>query len=223
MSIEARARWWGLLGCVAGATFIPYALVKGSVTTRIIDDGWRIGVLSPTQSANLFHALEALPLAVMALTLAAFMERVGSTGPAGRIGGWIAFTGFAATIMTHLGEHFLPPVPVAGLTGGENLLMWLYYVSWVVLFAGLAVYGFAAIRAIALPAWLPALLVGLLPLAVGFGVAAAALDVFTAAGTFRIVQGAAWVALGGWLWRSTSEPTVTPTTPVAARLGPDER
>ena len=202
---ETRRPLWtrpaGLASAVGGATLVPYALTKGSVTTTIRAEGWAIAGLSPVATANLFHVAETIPVLCLVVGLLSLDHRVGPGGWLAPLGKATAVGGFAATIITHFGEHLLPPLTVPALTGGENWFMWGYYLSWLAVYGGLALYGVALTRADDRPRWIPALLMAGLPAALVVALTVGALDLFTFAGTFRVLQGFTWVAIGSWLWR----------------------
>jgi hypothetical protein len=197
----------GLASAIAGFLFIPYALTKGYLTTVIIAESWQVASLTVLQTANLFHVLESVPLAFMALGLVSLDRRCSPQSWVAAVGETVAIAGFAATILTHLGEHLLPPLTVTGLLGGQNLYMWAYYGSWLLLYTGLAIYGVALVQLHGRPRWLGTLLVAVLPLSVGFGLVLVMLDLFTLAGTFRVLQGLIWVFVGAWLFRQRAVTT----------------
>lgn len=207
----------GLASAIAGGLFIPYALSKGYLTSVITADGWQVASLTSEQTAQAFHVLEGVPLLIMAIGLVSLHARTPGLGSFADTGISLAVTGFALTILTHLGEHLLPPLTVPALTGGADWFMWGYYLSWLVLYAGLTFYGLAVAIASTTPRWVPWLFVFALPVATAAGVAATALDVFTVAGTFRLTQGLTWVLVGNWLWRS---PAVRSSRPKAVTAEP---
>ncbi len=198
----ARVRWLGLVSAVAGALFVPYALTKGHLTTRIVVDGWRLSGLTPPQTALVAHVAEEIPLALMAAGFIALHIRVHARGRFAAAGFSVAIAGIALTVGFHLGEHLLAPLTIPALFGTENLFVWGYYASWLVIFVGFALYGLAEPGGRNNPAWLRALFVGLLPSVVLLGAIMVLLDLFTLAGTFRVALGVTWVIVGGWLCRS---------------------
>lgn len=209
MSLETRARRLapgehpigGLAGLVGGALLVPYALTKGQLTTYIQTEGVGVAGLTPDQAARALHVAETIPVLLLLVCLVALGRRFGPGSAMGRGGRTIAAAGLLATIVTHFGEHLLPPLTVPALTGGENWFMWGYYLSWLAVYGGLALYGLALTRSERPPQWMASLLVVGLPVAVAAGLAAAAFDVFTMAGTLRVGQGVTWVAIGYWLLR----------------------
>ena len=192
------------LSAIAGALFLVYAFTKGPLTTTIVVFGWQFAGLSPEATALVVHVAESVPLAVMAMGLALLWRRAGTRGPLATAGYSVAVAGFGLTVLSHVFEHLLEPVTVPGLTGGENWLIWGYYLSWMTLYVGLAMYGAALGRTESTSWWVPGLFVGSLPAVVVVGFAVVFFDLFTLAGTFRVVQGATWLLVGGWLWRGTS-------------------
>lgn len=191
----------GLAGLTGGVLLIPYALTKGQLTTHIRTDGLGFAGLGPAHTAEAFHVAETIPVLGLLVCVLALDRRLDPGTSAAR-GGWtVAAVGLVATILTHFGEHLLPPFTVPALTGAENWFMWGYYLSWLAVYGGLAVYGLALVRSGAAPRWLSSLLVVGLPVAVTVGLAAAVVDLFTMAGTLRVGQGLTWAALGFWLVR----------------------
>lgn len=209
MSLETRARRLapgdnpvgGLAGLAGGALLVPYALTKGQLTTYIRTEGLGLAGLTPDQAARALHVAETIPVLLLLVCLVALGRRFDPGGAVARGGRTIAAAGLLATIVTHFGEHLLPPLTVPALTGGENWFMWGYYLSWLAVYGGLALYGLAMARSDRPPRWMASLLVVGLPVAVAAGLAAAAFDVFTMAGTLRIGQGLTWVAIGYFLLR----------------------
>ena len=195
-----------LASAVAGALFVPYALTKGHLTSVITTEGWHLPGLAPVGTAKLFHVAETIPMALVALGLLALHTRVSpSTRDLSARGGLAtALAGVGLTFLAHLGEHLLPPFTVPALTGGENLFMWGYYLSWLVLYAGLALYGVALVRTDTAPSWLSRPFVFAPPAAVAVAAMATASGVFTVAGSFRVVFGLHWVLVGLRLWRTAS-------------------
>lgn len=206
LSVRKRVRWGGLLGAIAGAVFVPYALSKGYLTSVIIGEGWHLAGLSSIQTAKLFHAFEAVPLALMVVGLISLHARTAVRGALAEAGISVALAGFMLTMLAHLGEHLLAPITVPALTGGENWFLWVYYLSWLTLYAGFTLYG-VALRTSDFPGWLPWLFMFTLPVTVVVGFGVSTLGVFTLAGTFRLVQGLVWVPVGRWLW---IDPTSSP-------------
>lgn len=134
-SMEAPAL--GLISANAGALFVPYALSKGSLTTAIVAEGWQFAGLSSTQTALMIHVIESVSLLFMTLGLVSLYIRVDAKGFLATVSFRIAITGFALTILTHLGEHPLAPFTVPVLTGGTNWFLCGDYLSWLTLYAGL--------------------------------------------------------------------------------------
>ena len=192
------------LSAIAGVLFVAYAFTKGPLTTTIVASGWQFAGLSPEATALVVHVAESVPIAVMAMGLSLLWRRAGTRGPLASAGYTVAVAGFGLTVLSHVAEHIFEPVTVPAITGGENLLVWGYYLSWMTLYVGLATYGVALERAETTPGWIPGLFVGSLPAVVVVGYAVVFFDLFTLAGTFRVVQGATWLLVGGWLWRGTS-------------------
>lgn len=222
MSRANRIRRGGLLSAVAGAVFVPYAFSKGYLAGVIVATGWHLSGLTPVATAQLFHVLEAVPLAVMGFGLVSLDARTPARGGLADAGLAVALVGFGLTILTHLGEHLLAPLTVPGLTGGENWFMWGYYLSWLVVYGGFALYGLALSRTGDAPGWLSGLFVGLLPAAAVVGLVATTLGLFTVAGTLRVAQGLTWVVVGRWLWIRSDEPIPARSGPVAGP-GTDDR
>lgn len=200
-TLEARVRWLGLVSAVAGAVFVPYALVKGPLTTLIVVDGWRLGMLTPQQTALVAHVAEEIPLVLVAAGLIALHIRIHVTGRFAAAAISVATAGIGMTVASHLGEHLLAPLTIPMLFGTENLFVWAYYASWLVIFLGFALYGLAARENGDGPAWMRGLFIVLLPSVVLLGATAVRFDLFTLAGTFRLALGVTWVIVGGWLWR----------------------
>lgn len=201
MSNVRRVRRGGLLSAIVAALFIPYAFTKGYLTTVIINEGWQLYALTPVETARLFHLVETVPVLFMLLGFVSLDELTVTSGTSGRIGSVTVIAGFGLTIITHLGEHLLPPVTIPVLAGGENVFVFAYYLSWLVLSFGLALYGLALVDSGQTPRWLQWWLISLLPGTVIIGVLVSALDAFTFAGTFRVIHSFTWVVVGGWLYR----------------------
>lgn len=203
------SRALGLASAIAGAVFIPYALTKGQATTVITAEGWRMAGLSSSETALAIHLVEGVPLIVMALGLISLHARTPGLGSLAGTGASVALTGYGLTILVHLCEHLLPPFTVPALTGSEDWFVWGYYLSWLVVFGGFALYGLALAIADTTPRWLPLLFVIGLPAATAVGVTVAILDVFTLAGVFRLSQGVTWLLVGNWLWQVPHGASVT--------------
>lgn len=199
----------GLASAIAGGLFIPYALTKGHATSVITAEGWRLAGLSATETALAIHVVEGIPLIVMAIGLISLHARTPGLGPLARTGVSVALAGYGLTVLVHLCEHLLPPFTVPVLTGSEDWLVWGYYLSWLVVFGGFALYGLALAIADSTPRWLPLLFVVGLPAATAIGITAAVLDVFTLAGVFRLSQGVTWLLVGNWLWQAPDAAAVT--------------
>ena len=197
---DTTVRWGGLLSAISGGLFVPYALFKGRISSIITEEGWQLFGLSPELSAQLFHDFEAVPLGLMMVGLVALRARIGARKWPADVGVSVALVGFGLTVLTHMGEHLLASWTVPALTGGANWFLWGYYLSWLVLYAGIALYGTSLMQMDEVPRWLPWLFAVVFPSVVAIGLAVVALGVFTVAGTFRSVQGLVWVVVGCWLW-----------------------
>lgn len=213
----------GLLSAFGGGVLVPYALTKGHLSSRIVTAGWQLGGLSPVQTARLFHVMETVPLVLVAVGLLGLDARVGTKGLLADAGRSTVLVGFGLTVLTHLGEHLLPPLTVPALTGGANWFMWGYYLSWLVLYAGFAIYGTALVLSPVRAGGLPWLFVAVPPLAVTVGLAVVVADVFTLAGSFRLFLGLTWVLAGGWLWRAPGAPSPTSTGEQPGGYGTGDR
>lgn len=190
-----------MVSAIAAAVYVPYALSKGQLTTVIVTESWQFFGLTPEQMALLVHLFETVPLVLIALGLASFHVDSGADGRLVAAGLSITLAGFALTIITHLGEHLLPPLVLPSLTGAANWFLWSYYLSWLLLFTGLAIYGIGLSRTELTISWIPGLFVLALPVTVVVGLSVVALEVFTFAGTFRLVLGIGWLFVGLWMWR----------------------
>jgi hypothetical protein len=219
---DATVRRGGFLSAIAGALFVPYAFFKGRLSSVITAEGWHLFGLSPETSAQLFHAFEAVPLGLMMVGLVALHVRIGARGRLADAGVPVALVGFGLTVLTHMGEHLLASWTVPALTGGANWFLWGYYLSWLVLYAGLALYGTSLMRMDGVPGWLPWLFVVVFPLVVAVGLAVVALGVFTVAGTFRSVQGLVWAVVGYWLWMGVWDTPVSRSGDLATSREPDD-
>jgi len=206
---DTAVRWGGLLSAIGGVLFVPYAFFKGRFASVITTEGWHLFGLSPETSAQLFHVFEAVPLGLMLVGLLALHARIGARGRLAEVGITVTFVGFGSTVLTHVGEHLLTPWTVPALTAGANWFLWGYYLSWLVLYAGLALYGVSLMRVDGVPGWLPWLFVVVFPSVVAVGLTVAALGVFTVGGTFRSVQGLVWAAVGYWLWMRVRDTPVS--------------
>ena len=200
MSGVRRVRRVGLSSAIVGALFVPYALTKGYLSSLIVLEGWRLGPLSPVQTSQLFHVVEAIPLLVMLLGFVTLDRLTVSRSRLADAGLVVTVAGFGLTIATHLGEHLLPPVTVPALTGGDNWFMLAYYLSWAVLSLGLSLYGLALLYTGETPRWLRWWFALILPATIGIGLFVTTFDIFTFAGTFRLLHSITWILAGGWLW-----------------------
>lgn len=190
-----------VLAMVGGAVFVPYALLKGRIARAIVDTGANLPWLSPESTAKLFHVAELLPFLLVAAGGLAVVRRArADLTPAGALGALVAAAGFVLVQAFHLGEHLLAP----GRGPLPDVLVasmgWGYYGGWLVTLVGLALLGVGLRRTDTLPRPIPWLLVGLLPASVGLGLAVVALELFTFAGTQRLLLGLAWTAIGHRLW-----------------------
>lgn len=200
MSSVRRVRRVGLSSAIAGALFIPYALTKGHLSSLIVLEGWRLGPLSPVQTSQLFHVIEAVPLLVMLLGFVFIHSLTVTPSRFADVGLVVTVAGFGLTILTHLGEHLLAPFTVPALTGGDNWFMLAYYLSWAVLSLGLSLYGLGLLSARETPRWLQWWFALILPATLGIGFFVTTFDIYTFAGTFRILHSVTWILAGGWLW-----------------------
>lgn len=199
--VPGEHRFGGFAGLVGGLLLVPYALTKGQLTTYVRMEGLGVAGLSPARTAQAFHVAETVPVLLLLVGLVALHGRL-DPGTGGSRAGWaIAAAALVATVLTHLGEHLLPRFTAPALTGGENWFVWAYYLSWLAVYGGLALYGLALTRSGGAPRWMASLLVVGLPVAVAAGLAAVAFDLFTMAGVLRIGQGLTWAVIGYWLVR----------------------
>lgn len=191
----------GVLAMVGGALLIPYALVKGQVATAIVETGVNLPGTSAAWTAQLFHVGEAVPLLLVA---AGFYEIAGLTREtrtrAGTLGSLLAGVGFGMVLGFHVAEHTMTPGAGPLPAGLVASVEWGYYAGWLVLLAGLALFGVGIRGSDVLPRWVPLLLVVTLPAGVGAGLAVVALDLSTYATIQRLVVGLAGTAIGYHLW-----------------------
>lgn len=217
-----RIRAAGLLSAIAGAVLVPYALTKGTLTTRVVAEGWQIGPLGARSIALLVHMAETAPLLLIAVGLLALYTHLGGKWWLGLAGLVVALAGIGATIAVHLGEHLLAPLTVPALFGGMDLLVWSYYLGWLVIYSGCALLGLAILRGRADHTALGAYLLVLPVAVVLLGLTLVVSNLFTLAGTFRLVLGVTWVGLGVWLWAGGSAVSATRTDDVGMRRGSED-
>lgn len=189
-----------ILSAIAAVALVPYALSKGQLTTTIVAKRWTVAGMSPDQTALLVHVLETVPLLLIALGLVSLHAGSSAYGRTVTVGLAVALLGFAFTILSHVGEHVLSPLVVPALAGDAKLFVWSYYVSWLTLYAGFGIYGVGLVRVGVAPSWIRSVFVAMLPATVALSLTVVVLDVFTFAGTFRVVLGLTWLAVGIWLW-----------------------
>lgn len=191
----------GVLAMVGGALFVPYAILKGPVTTAIVDTGTHLPGTSARLTAQLFHVGEAIPLLLVAAGFHGIVELTRETRTrAGALGSTLTVVGFGMVLCFHVAEHVTTPGSGLLPAGVAASFEWGYYAGWLVLLAGMALVGVGIRRSDALPRWVSWMLAVALPVGVGVGLAVVALDVYTYAGTQRLVVGLAWTAIGSRLW-----------------------
>lgn len=190
-----------MVSAIAAAVYVPYALTKGQLTTLILAESWHLFGMTPEQTALLVHIFETVPLVLIALGLVSLHVESAAYGRLVTAGLSVTLAGFALTIITHLGEHLLPPFVYPTLTGAANWFLLGYYLSWLTLFTGLGIYGIGLSRTDVTISWVPRLFMLALPVTVVIGLVVVALDVFTFAGTFRVLLGIGWLFVGLWMWR----------------------
>lgn len=191
----------GMLALIGGALLVPYALVKGTVATTIVDTGMHLPGVSTEATAKLFHVAEGVPLVLLAAGVYEIASRTGRTRTwIKSLGTLLAVGGLGMVLVFHVAEHTMQPGRGPLPADLVASLDWGYYVGWLVMLAGVALIGVAIRRSDALPRWVPRLLAALLPVGVGAGVAVVALDLYTYAGTQRLVVGLAGTAIGYRLW-----------------------
>lgn len=194
-----RIRVFGLLSVFVGVAFLIYALSKGPLTAVIVAEEWRVAGLSPELTALLVHLAEEIPLLVMAGLFVGLGAHLDVRGSMARAGMLVALAGVSLTIVAHLGEHLLASATLPALFGDVNLFVWSYYLAWAVLYTGLGIYGLALLRDASGPSWLGVLFLALFPGVFVGGATVVAFDLFTLAGTFRIVLGGTTVVVGTWI------------------------
>jgi hypothetical protein len=222
-SLTSRTDHLGLLGAITGPLFSVYAVSKGPLSATIAADGWRVGGLAPTDLALLVHLAEEPFLVAMAVGFLGLAAGLGVRTVPADLGVAVTLSGFGLTVVTHVAEHLLGALTIPALFGAEDLFVWSYYLSWMVLYIGLALYGIAIGRSFEGPAWLAWLFVALLPGVVVVGGALVALDWFTLAGTFRLALGGTWTVWGLWLWRGRTGPAAVQRGAVTGRVGTERR
>lgn len=202
MSQTTRVQYGVMAGTIGGAVFVPYALTKGHLSERILARDWQVAGMSPQETANLLHLSEAVPMLLMAFGLLAVASLYDlGTNRLARAGVAITLVGFAATTLLHAGEHLLPALVVPALTGDADWFLWGYYLGWLTIQFGLLVCGAVLLFSRRDAGPIPWLFVAALPVAVTVGFAVVLADVFTFAGTHRLVAGLTWFLCGSWLWR----------------------
>lgn len=194
-----------LAALVGGSALLPYGLLKDQISRTIVGTGTSLPGTSSWLTAQLFHVAEGTLLLLVAAGFRAVARRAGTTRrPLGALGYRVAWAGFAMVLGFHAVEHLAAPGTLPAAVA--EAVVWGYYVGWLVLLGGQGLVGVDALRADALPRWVPALLVALLPTGVAVGLAVVALGAFTFAGTQRLLLGAAWAAVGYRLRRGRLEP-----------------
>lgn len=219
------ARRGALLGALGGAVFVPYALSKARVTDLILANEWQLPGLSAVATANAFHVVEAVPVALLVVGVLALAARYSlETELSGQIGIGTTLAGFVGMTVAHSGEHLLPALTVPALTGGANWYLWGYYLGWLGFQLGVTVCGLALLGQRRIDGVSPWLFVVALPVAVGLGGLVVLLDIYTFAGTNRLVAAVTWLVGGAWLWHTwPSHPdrteTATPGETDTSRAG----
>lgn len=199
----ADTRRAGLLAMVGGALFVPYALLKGPTATTIVETGAHLPGTTADRTALIVHLSEAIPFLLLAAGFYAVYDRSReSRTRAGTLGAILTGGGYGMVLLFHVAEHVMTPGEGPLPADVVASIGWGYYAGWLVMLAGLALFGFGIRRTAAVAPWVPWLLVATLPVGVGVGLAVVALDLYTYAGTQRLVVGLAWSAVGYRLWSS---------------------
>ncbi len=200
------ARRVALLSALGGAIFLPYALSKAHATDLIVANGWRLPGLSATATANAFHIVEAVPIALLvggALALAARYSF--DTALSGTLAIAVVLAGFAGMTVAHVGEHLLPALTVPALTGDANWYLWGYYAGWLGFHLGVTLCGLVLVGSLRTAGVVPWLFVFALPLTVGVGGLVVFTGLYTFAGTSRLIAALMWLVGGAWLWSTWSD------------------
>mgnify|MGYP006993518488 CR=1 FL=1 len=201
MHISTVVRRGALASLFGGLIFVPYALWKSAVTTRIEATGWHLPGVSVDATNQLFHAFEAVPVLLMAAGVAALAAnhenlRYG----AGRVGVVVALGGFAAITVFHWAEHLYPTVAVSVATASVGVFEAGYYVGWVTTNLGLFVCGLVLTRSPGRSETVGRVLALPLPIATAVSCGAVLTGVYTFAGTHRLVAAMTWILVGALLW-----------------------
>lgn len=197
------ARRGAFLSALGGAIFLPYALSKARATDLIVANGWQLPGLSAAATAKAFHVLEVVPVALLVLGVLALAARYSlETELSGQIGIAVVLAGFAGMTVAHFGEHLLPALTVPALTGEANWYLWGYYLGWLWFQLGVTICGLVLLRGGRINGKAPWLFSVALPVAVGLGGFVVLADIYTFAGTNRLVAAVTWLVGGAWLWHT---------------------
>jgi len=213
MHSPTLVRRGALASLLGGLLFGPYAVAKPVVTARIAATGWHLPGLSADATNQLFHALEAVPVLMMAAGVVALATRYEDLRHGvGRAGAVVALLGFASMTVFHWIEHLAPALRVAVLTGSLNWFEAGYYAGWVTINVGLFASGLALSRSGGRPRTVGRALLVPFPLATAGSVLAVLTGAYTFAGTHRLVAAATWVFLGALLLLGPRPADDTPQT-----------
>lgn len=189
------------LSAVGGAAFVPYALSKARATDLILARDWGLPGVSAAATANLFHVVELVPVALLVLGAFVLADRYDfATDRLEWVGIAVILIGFVVMTVAHFGEHVLPDLTVPPLTGDADWYLWGYYLGWLTFHGGVTTCGLVLVWSRRVGGLVPWLFVAALPLAVGGGGLLVLTDVYTFAGTNRLVAAGTWAVGGGWLW-----------------------
>lgn len=197
------ARRVAFISALGGALFLPYALSKAQITDLILANDWQLLGLSATASANAFHVVEAIPVALLVSGALALAARYSfRSDPVGKVGITIILAAFVGMTVSHTGEHLLSALTVPALTGTTNWYLWGYYFGWLGFHLGVTLCGIALVGPRRVRGRVPWLFVLALPVTVGVGGLVVLTDLFTFAGTSRVVAALTWLVGGAWLWQT---------------------
>jgi len=198
MSSNTRRRRQIALGVLGSVVFLPYALSKSSLSSRIVATDYSLLGLTPETTANAVHLFETVPVLLLAVSLGPLVDRYGlADDRVAWAGTLVALTGFATMVVFHWFEHLVlgPTLPVIGF----DLFVTGYYVGWVLITTGLFAVG-VRLTLRGRRTVLSLLLTSLLPVSLALSAIAVATGVYTFAGTHRVTVSVAWIVGWSWLW-----------------------
>jgi len=203
MNSSTLVRRGALLGLVGGLLFVPYAISKSTVTAHVAATGWHLPGLNTSGTTQLYHAIEVVPVVMMAAGVVALATATEDLQHGlGRAAVALTLTGFASMTVFHWAEHLLFPLTVPAVTGSLNWFEAGYYAGWVTINLGLFACGLVLTHSLDRTSSVSHVLLVPLPLGLIVGAAAVLTGAYTFAGTHRLVAAGTWILVGMLLWQS---------------------